>query len=184
MLTTPLLISSEEHFQLFVEKYNVAFGDHVLSIEFIKGCDEVFMFFDKDGNAVGGYSINTEQTYRLTSFAPDVIAAHLRKKAEGLPTYELGTIWVEESRRNGREKLEVWMHIFGSMISRADQVMIGATESEEIYHFYHRYGMKLAYFGPLQVHGDTLTDAWIIYTDDVLASKVPEMYEALKKRFT
>jgi hypothetical protein len=43
--------------------------------------------------------------------------------------------------------------------------------------------MKLAYYGPMKIHGDQLTDAWVVYTDDVNASKVPEMYEQLKKRF-
>jgi hypothetical protein len=60
--------------------------------------------------------------------------------------------------------------------------MVGWTSSEEIYRFYSRYGMKLAYYGPLRLSNHIISQGWIIYTDDLAASKVPEMYEQLKRR--
>lgn len=87
----------------------------------------------------------------------------------------------DDDKRNGREKLELWMHIFGNMISRADTMMVGCATSEEIYKFYARYGMKLAYYGPMKTPNHPYSDGWIIYCDDISESKVPEMYEALKK---
>lgn len=182
MITTVQKITTDEHFQMFTECYNREFGDNFLSADFLRGCEEVYLFFNSEGNAVAGYSINVHQPYRVLNVAPEVVAQHLRAKATGKITYELGTIWIEKSRRNGREKLELWLHIFGKMLSRSDTVMVGATESREIFHFYERYGMKIAYFGPLFVHGEQTSDAWVVYSDDISNSKVPEMYEALKKR--
>ena len=184
MITTVKKVTSEEHFQVFTECYNNEFGANFLSTEFLSGCEEVFLFFDSDGNAIAGYSINVDQPYRVFNGAIDVVAQHLRAKAADKTTYELGTIWIEKSRRNGREKLELWLHIFGNMLARSETVMVGATGSKEIYDFYNRYGMKLVYFGPVCLHGEQTSDAWIVYTDDVLKSKIPEMYEALKKRLT
>lgn len=184
MITTVQRISSEEHFQLYVECFCREFGYNVVTADFLRGCEEVFLFFDAAGNAIAGYSINVDQPFRLLGVAPAAVAGHLRLKGSGYETYELGTIWIEKSRRNGREKLELWVHIFGSMLSRSDKVMVGGTESKEIYHFYSRYGMKLAYFGPSYIHGEQTCDFWVIYTEDVMSSKVPEMHAALTKRLT
>jgi hypothetical protein len=182
MLTTAEKIVSDDDFKVFVDCYDREYGANILSVDFLRLCDDVFLFRDGDGNPVGGYTINTKQAYRMLSFLPDDFAQYFRDKAKGLSTYELGTIWVDNSRRNGREKLELWLHIFGNMISRSDTVMVGATSSEDIYRFYSRYGMKLAYYGPFRLSNGTITDAWIIYTDDLASSKVPEMYEQLKRR--
>ena len=184
MLTTAQLISSIEDLNTFVECYDRAFGSSILSLEFLQGCDEVFLFRNQEGAPVAGYTINTKQAYRTLSFISDDVARYFREKASGLQTYELGTIWVDDDRRNGREKLELWMHIFGNMISKSDIVMVGWTSSEEIYLFYARYGMKLAYYGPMNTSNHGNSEGWIIYCDDLSESKVPEMYEALKKRLT
>jgi len=42
--------------------------------------------------------------------------------------------------------------------------------------------MKLAYYGPFRLSNGTKTDAWIVYSDDLALSKIPEMYDALKQR--
>lgn len=182
MNTTVHKITSEEDLATFVECYDRAFGGSFLSAEFLRGCEDVFLFRDSEGNPIGGYSINTQLAYRLLSVIPAQLAEVFRARTSGLETYELGTIWVDPTRRNSREKLEVWLHVFQSMIARANTVMVGATISEEIYNFYARYGMKLAYFGPMNVVNDQYTDGWIVYTDDVASSKVPQMYEQLSQR--
>jgi hypothetical protein len=182
MLTTAHTITSAEDLQTFVECYDRAFGTQVLKQEFLEGCEEVFLFRDHEGTPVAGYTINRQQAYRTLDFIPDAFASFYREEATGLQTYELGTIWVDESRRNGREKLEMWVHIFGNMLSRADTVMVGSTASEEIYRFYLRYGVKLAYQGPMQVGDGGLVQGWIVYLDDISTSKVPEMYEQLSRR--
>lgn len=182
MLTTAHKITTPEDLKTFVECYDRAFGTQALALEFLEGCEEVFLFRDHEGTPVAGYTINTQQAYRTLAFIPDAFAAFYREKATGLQTYELGTIWVDESRRNGREKLEMWVHIFGNMLSRADTVMIGTAVSEEIYRFYLRYGVKVAYHGPMQVGDGKLVEGWIVYLDDITTSKVPEMYEQLSRR--
>lgn len=187
MLTTAEKITSVEDLGTFLACYDRAYGASILTLEFLQGCDEVYMFRDHDGNPVAGYTINTEQAYRTLDWLPAELAAYYREKASGMQTYELGTIWVDNEKRNGREKLELWLHIFGNMISRASTMMVGCATSEEIYRFYARYGMKLAYYGPMrpanQSHAhQSFKEGWIVYTDDISTSKVPEMYEALKKR--
>jgi hypothetical protein len=182
MLTTAEQITSVEDLGTFLRCYDRAYGASILTLEFLQGCDEVYMFRDHDGNPVAGYTINTEQAYRTLEFIPAEFATFYREKASGVLSYELGTIWVEQEKRNGRGKLELWLHIFGNMISRADTMMVGSTGSEEIYRFYARYGMKLAYYGPMRPMNQDYIEGWIIYCDDITQSKVPEMYEALKKR--
>lgn len=182
MITTVQRITSDDDLTTFVECYDRAFGSSFLNVEFLRGCEDVYLFRDSEGNPVGGYSINTQLAYRLLSVVPDQLAEVFRARASGVETYELGTIWVDTTRRNSREKLEVWLHVFQSMIARADSVMVGATISEEIYNFYARYGMKLVYFGPMKVMNDEYVDGWIVYTDDLSSSKVPEMYEQLSQR--
>ncbi len=183
MLTAAQKITSDEDYQTFIECYDRAFGTKFLKLEFLRNCDDVILFRDSAGTPVGGYTINTEQAYRTLSVIPDNFAAFYRKQAEGVKTYELGTIWVDETRRNGREKLELWLHIFGNMISRDGTIMVGSTISDEIYRFYERYGVKLAYHGPMQLEDGKLVQGWIVYLDDLATSKVPEMYEQLSKRF-
>jgi hypothetical protein len=182
MVTTAHKITSPEDLQTFVECYDRAVGTQILTQEFLAGCEDVFLFRDLEGTPVAGYTINTQQSYRLLALIPDTFAAFYREQATDLQTYELGTIWVDESRRNGREKLEMWVHIFGNMLSRADAVMVGATVSEEIYRFYLRYGVKVAYQGPIQAGDRALVQGWIVYLDDISTSKVPEMYEQLSRR--
>jgi len=184
MLTNAQKITSDEDYLTFIECYDRAFGSKFLKLDFLRNCDDVILFQDSEGTPVAGYTINTEQAYRTLSVIPESFAAFYRKQAEGVKTYELGTIWVDERRKNGREKLELWLHIFGNMISRAGTVMVGMTVSEEIYHFYQRYGVKLVYQGPIQLSDGTLVPGWIVYLDDLTASKVPEMYEQLSKRFS
>ncbi len=157
-------------------------GGSILTMEFLQGCQEVYLFRDNDGAPVAGYTINTELPYRTLGFLPAELAAHYRERAQGLQTYELGTIWEAADRRNGVEKLELWMHIFGNGIARANTVMVGNTVSEEIYRFYSRYGMKLACFGPMANGEGGFIDGWVVYQDDILSSKIPEMYEQLKRR--
>jgi hypothetical protein len=182
MKTTASKITSTEDLLLFIECYNRALGRSILSLDFLQGCEEVYLFRDQDGASVAGYTINTELPYRTLGFLPAELAAHFRERAQGLQTYELGTIWVDADRRNGVEKLELWMHIFGNGIARANTVMVGSTVSEEIYRFYSRYGMKLAYFGPMADGEGGIIDGWVVYQDDILLSKIPEMYEQLKRR--
>lgn len=182
MKTTASKITSTEDLLLFIECYDRAYGGSILSLEFLQGCEEVYLFRDQDGAPVAGYTINTEQPYRTLAFLPAELAAHYRERARDLQTYELGTIWVEADRRNGIEKLELWFHIFGNGIARANTVMVGNTVSEEIYRFYSRYGTKLAYYGPMDDGEGGFIDGWVVYQDDVLSSKVPEMYEQLKRR--
>lgn len=182
MHTTAHKITSTDDHNTFVECYDRAYGASILTLEFLQGCDEVYLFRDHEGKPVAGYTINLEQAYRTLSFIPADFAGYYREKATGLQTYELGTIWVDNEKRNGREKLELWLHIFGNMLSRADTVMVGCATSEEIYRFYARYGMKLAYYGPMKTLSGDYFDGWIIFCDDITESKVPEMYEALKKR--
>lgn len=55
MRTTPQLIASEKDYQTFADRYNQAFGDNFLRVEFLRGCEEVYLFFDTEGNAIGGY---------------------------------------------------------------------------------------------------------------------------------
>ncbi|MFN4984833.1 MAG: hypothetical protein ACK5GI_01640 [Ignavibacteria bacterium] len=184
MLTTAEKITSTEDLSTFIQCYDKAYGGSILSLEFLQGCQEVYLFRDMQGAPVAGYSINTDLPYRTLDFLPAEVAGRLRGQAEGLQTYELGTIWVDAERRNGREKLELWIHIFGNVIARTDTVMVGNTISEEIYRFYSRYGMKLAHYGPSDDGEGGFIPGWVVYQDDVASSKIPEMYEALKKRLT
>jgi hypothetical protein len=182
MKTTASKITSTEDLLLFIKCYDRAYGGSILSLEFLQGCEEVYLFRDQDGAPIAGYTINTKLPYRTLEFLLTELAAHYRERAQGLQTYELGTIWVDADRRNGVEKLELWMHIFGNGIARANTVMVGNTVSEEIYRFYSRYGMKLAYFGPMANGEGGFIDGWVVYQDDILSSKIPEMYEQLKRR--
>lgn len=182
MLTNAQKITSDENYLTFIECYDRAIGFNILKLDFLRNCDDVILFRDGEGIPVAGYTINTEQAYRTLSVIPESFAAFYRKQAEGVKTYELGTVWVDERRKNGREKLELGLHIFGNMISRAGTVMVGMTVSEQICHFYQRYGVKLAYQGPMQLSDGNLVPGWIVYLDDLSSSKVPEMYEQLSKR--
>lgn len=182
MVTTVQKINSSEDLATFVECYDSAYGSSILALEYLQGCEDVFLFRDSDGKPVAGYAINTQLPYRLLERLPVELATKLRDSASGHQTYELGTIWVDPERRNGREKLELWLHIFGNALSRAGNVMVGNTVSEELYLFYTRFGMKLAYYGPQNYGNAGDVHGWIIYLDDVSTSKIPAMYEALKKR--
>ena len=182
MKTTASKITSTEDLLLYIECYDRAYGGSILSLEFLQGCEEVYLFRDLDGAPVAGYTINTELSYRTLGFLPAEIATHLRERVHGRQTYELGTIWVDADRRNSVEKLELWVHIFGNTIARAHTVMVGNTVSEDIYRFYNRYGMKLAYYGPMDDGEGGYIDGWVVYQDDILSSKIPEMYEQLKRR--
>ena len=182
MRTTAQNITSEEDLITFVECYERVYGKSILTLDFARECEDVYLFRDEEGTPVGGYTINTQQAYRTLSFIPEELAAHFREQASGMQTYELGTIWVAENRRNGREKLEVSLHILGNMISRHDAVMVGCTGSEDNYKLYSRYGVKLAYYGPMKRPDGDYVQGWIFFIDDLSTTKVPEMYEALKKR--
>jgi hypothetical protein len=182
MKTTASKITSTEDLLLFIECYGRASGRSILSLDFLQGCEEVYLFRDQEGAPVAGYTINTELPYRTLGFLPAELAAYFRERAEGLQTYEAGTIWVDADRRNGVEKLELWLHIFGNGIARANTVMVGSTVSEEIYRFYSRFGAKLAYYGPMDYGEGGIIMSWIIYLDDIYSTKVPEMYEQLKRR--
>ncbi|MBU3679882.1 MAG: hypothetical protein FGM32_09805 [Candidatus Kapabacteria bacterium] len=186
LTTTAYEVSTDEERQLFLESYAHALGipvsDLDLSIDFLRECEVVYIFRDAEGDAVSGYTINTEQSYRTLDRIPPDIAAELRAKAEGLQTYELGTIWVAPDRKNGREKLELWYHVFERMIARSHLVMVGSTFSDEIYSFYSRYGATLAYLNEqLEVFGKQST-YYIIYIDDLSKTKVPDMYAQLRNR--
>lgn len=182
MRTTAQKITSEEDLATFVEWYERVYGKAILTLDFVRECEDVYLFRDHEGTPVGGYTINTQQAYRTLDFIPAELAAHFREQAIGLQTYELGTIWVAENRRTGREKLEVSLHILGNMISRRDTVMVGCTGAEDNYKLYSRYGAKLAYYGPMKPPDGTYVQGWIFYIDDLSATKVPEIYAALKKR--
>ena len=182
MRTRAEKITSEEDMKTFVECYERVYGKSILTLDFDKECEDVYLFRDQEGTPVGGYTINTQQAYRTLSFIPTELAAHFREQACGVKTYELGTIWLAENRRNGREKLELSLHILGNMISRHDSVVVGCTGAESNYKLYSRYGVKLAYYGPMKRPDGDYVQGWIFYIDDLGATKVPEMYEALKKR--
>lgn len=175
-------ITSEEDLKTFVECYERVYGKSILTLDFVKECEDVYLLRDQEGTPVGGYTINTKQAYRTLDFVPAELAAHFREQASGVQTYELGTIWVAENRRNGREKLELSLHILGNMISRKDAVMVGCTGSEDNYKLYSRYGVKLAYYGPMKPPGGDYVQGWIFYIDDLSTTKIQEMHEALKKR--
>jgi hypothetical protein len=182
MVTRAEKITSNEDLATFIACYDKAYGGSILTMEFLQGCQEVYLFRDNDGAPVAGYTINTELPYRTLGFLPAELAAHYRERAQGLQTYELGTIWVDADRRNGVEKLELWMHIFGNGIARADTVMVCITDAEDIYRFYSRFGAKLAYYGPTDDGDGGFIDGWVVYVDDVASTKIPEMYEQLKRR--
>ncbi len=182
MRTTARNITTEEDLQTFVDCYERIYGKAILTLDFVKECEDVYLFRDEHGSPIGGYTINTKQAYRTLSFIPEEIAAHFRKVASGVQTYELGTIWVAEDWRNRREKLELTLHILGNMIARRDTVMVGCTGGEGQYKLYARYGVKLAYYGPMKPPEGDYVQGWIFYVDDLSATKIPEMYEALKQR--
>jgi len=181
-VTTAQNITSEQDLATFVDCYERAYGKSILTLDFVRECDDVYLFRDRECTPVGGYTINTKQAYRTLDFVPAELAAHFREQASGMQTYELGTIWVSEGRRNGREKLELTFHLLGNMIFRRDSVMVGCTGSEDIYKLYSRYGVKLAYYGPMKPPGGDYAQGWIFYIDDLSTDRVPVMYEALKQR--
>lgn len=181
MLTTVQQITSDEDFQTFVDCYNREIGHKVLSLDFVKNAI-VYLFRDQDGTPVGGYTINTEQAYRVLSYLPAELAAGIRALTVGHDTYELGTIWVSSEQRHGRTKLEVWLHIFENMIARAGCIMAGGTFSDEIYSFYARYGMKLLYKHTVTLADGSSVPQYVIYCDDIYATKIPEMSALLRKR--
>lgn len=180
--TTAENLTSEEDLATFVEYYERVYGKSILTLDFVRECEDVYLFRDHEGTPVGGYTINTKQAYRTLSFIPAELAAHFREQASGVETYELGTIWIDPDRRNRREKLELSLHILGNMISRRDTVMVGCTGAEDNYRLYARYGVKLAYFGPMKPPDGDYVQGWIFYIDDLSSTKVPEIYAALKKR--
>lgn len=182
MLTTAQKITSDNDLMTFVECYERVYGRSILTLDFVKECEDVYLFRDQEGTPVGGYTINTQQAYRTLSYIPTELAAHFRELARGMRTYELGTIWVAESRRNGREKLELSLHILGNMVSRSDSVMVGFTRSEVNFKLYSRYGVKLAYSGPMKSPDGDYQQGWIFYIDDIRSTRVPAMHIALKNR--
>ena len=182
MTTSACRITDEEDFKTFAECYAHACGASILSVDFLRNCDEVYLFRDDEGQPFAGYSINVKQEYRTLSFIPKEIAEHLRARAQGLDTYELGTLWLDATRRRFRERLELSAHMFGNIISRAGSILVANTVSEELYRLYADRGVKLAYFGPMDDGHGGCIDGWIFYLEDVASSKVPEAYEQLKKR--
>ena len=182
MTTSACRITDEEDFITFVECYAQAYGAGILSIDFLRNCEEVYLFRDEEGQPFAGYSINVTQDYRTLSYIPTEIADHFCARAQGLDTYELGTLWLDATRRRFRERLELSAHMFGNIISRAGSIMVANTVSEELYRLYADRGVKLAYFGPMDDGDGGYIDGWIFYLQDVASSKVPEAYEKLKKR--
>ncbi len=182
MTTSACRITDEEDFITFVECYAQAYGAGILSIDFLRNCEEVYLFRDEEGQPFAGYSINVTQDYRTLSYIPKEIADHFCARAQGLDTYELGTLWLDATRRRFRERLELSAHMFGNIISRAGSIMVANTISEELYRLYADRGVKLAYFGPMDDGDGGYIDGWIFYLQDVASSKVPEAYEKLKKR--
>ena len=186
LITTAHEVTTDEDRQLFLECYARALDVDVTNLDlnrdFLRECEVVYLFRDAEGVALAGYTINMEQSYRTLDRLPADIAANLRAMAEGYVTYELGTIWVAPDRRNGREKLELWYHIFENMIARSHLVMVGSTHSDEIYAFYSRYGTTLAYANEeLEVFGKK-QKYYIFYIDDISKTKVPEMCAQLRSR--
>ena len=92
MITTVEKITSVEDLETFLACYDRAFGGSFLTLEFLLGCDEVFLFRDQVGNPVAGYTINIEQAYRTLESIPAEAAVYYRDKGKGVPFYELGTI--------------------------------------------------------------------------------------------
>ena len=180
MTTRASRITDEEDFITFAECYKHAYGASIVSIDFLRNCDEVFLFRDEDGQPFAGYSINTKQAFRTLSYIPIELANHFRDRAQGHDTYELGTVWIDATRRSFRERMELWAHIFGNMVSRAGSVMVGNTVSEELYRAYADRGVKLAYFGPMDDGDGGYIDGWIVYLEDVDSIRIPEAYEQLK----
>jgi hypothetical protein len=175
-------ITDEDDYITFAECYKHAYGASIVSIDFLRNCEEVYLFRDEGGRPFAGYSINTKQDYRTLSYIPIELAIHFRERSQGRDSYELGTVWIDATRRSFRERMELWAHIFGNMLSRAGSVMVGNTVSEELYRAYADRGVQLAYFGPMDDGDGGYIDGWIFYLEDVASSKVPEAYEQLKQR--
>ena len=186
MNTTVHEVTTDEDRLLFLTCYAQALGVNEtsldLGIDFLRECEVVYLFRDSQGYPIAGYTINTEQSYRTLDRIPADVAAQLRAMAQGYVTYELGTIWVAPDSRNGRDKLELWYHVFGSMIHRSHLVMVGSTYSDEIYAFYSRYGSTLAYKNDHQEVFGRTSRYYIFYIDDLSATKVPEMHQQLGAR--
>ena len=182
MTTSVTPVTDEQDFITFAECYKHAYGASIVSLDFLCNCDEVYLFRDEDGMPFAGYSINTKQEFRTLSYIPAELATHFRARAQGRDTYELGTVWIDATRRSFRERMELWAHIFGTMLSRTGSIMVGNTVSEELYRAYADRGVKLAYFGPMDDGDGGYIDGWIFYLEDVASSKIPEAYEQLKQR--
>ena len=185
LLTTAYEVVTDAERQAFIDLYAQSFEHKSLgvnlSVDFLRCCEVVYLFKDRQGQSVAGYSINTQQSYRSLEWIPADVAHSLREQAQGLSTYELGTIWILPERRNSREKLELFLHIFDSMMSRSNVVMVGSSVSEEIFQFYKRFA-KIAYQSDRVIIGGISTNFYIMYIDDLANTKIPELRDKLRER--
>jgi hypothetical protein len=101
-------ITDEDDYITFAECYKHAYGASIVSIDFLRNCEEVYLFRDEGGRPFAGYSINTKQDYRTLSYIPIELAIHFRERSQGRDSYELGTVWIDATRRSFRERMELW----------------------------------------------------------------------------
>ena len=178
--TTVEVIKSDEDLILFQECFAREFGYNIGDLDFFRGCT-VLLFRDQQGSPVGGYCINTDQSFRVLSGLPTEIADDFRRKAVDLNPYEINMLWVDKEHRLGRIRNEIWLHTFETMLERHDQVILVATTSDILHEMYAQAGMETIFDG-LIVHNNETLRKRVMYSDNILSTQVPRLRELLRKR--
>ena len=178
--TTVEVIKSDEDLILFQEYFAREFGHNIGDLNFMRGCT-VFLFRDQMGDPVGGYCINTDQSFRVLSGLPIEIADDFRRKAVDLDPYEINMLWVDKEHRLGRIRNEIWLHTFETMLERKNQVLLIATTSDILHEMYVQAGMQTIFDGTIIHKNETLRKR-VMYSANIMSTQVPALREMLRKR--